>query len=94
MDWFPRIGEPWAVPPSEDFFISASAAAVSNPRAPKAYRLPTMMGPGSPVITKSSLVCWDHLGSRPPCWPSRTIDLAMSEASVGAMSAVSAAQER
>ena len=85
---------PCAVPPLDAFSIRASAAAVSKSRAPKAYMLLTMIGPGSPVMTKSSLVCCDHLGSSPPCCPSRTIDLAMSLASVGAISAMSAAQER
>ena len=90
----PRIGLPCVVPPLELAFIRFSAAAVSKLRTPNAYRLETMIGPGSPVITKCSLWLCDHLGSRPPCWPSSTIDLAMSDASSGAMSAISAAHDR
>jgi hypothetical protein len=82
------------VPPAELFFIRASAAAVSNPRTPNWYMLSTMIGPGSPVMTKVSLVLCDHFGSRPPCWPSSTMDRAMSAASVGARKAISAAQDR
>ena len=90
----PRIGFPCVVPPATDLFISDSAAAVSKLRTPNAYAEATMMGPGSPVITKFSPFSCDHLGSSPPCWPSSTIDLTTSVITSGATNATSAAQER
>ncbi len=76
------------------FFISASAAAVSKSRTPKAYAVPTMIGPGSPGMTKSSMLCCDHFGSRPPCWPSSTIDFTMFVITSGAISDISADHDR
>jgi hypothetical protein len=82
------------VPLLELLSISDSAVAVSKFLTPNANADATMIGPGSPVITKFSAVSCDHLGSRPPCWPSSTIDLTMSVMMSGATSPISAAHER
>ena len=90
----PRIGLPCAVPPLDADSIRFSAACRSKFVMPNAFALDTMIGPGSPVMTKFSLVSCDHLGSRPPCWPSSTMDFTMSVMTSGAMSDTSAAQDR